>query len=807
LRRQAIQAPSLLSLAHAPARPVAPLLSPITPLARRLWEDLLARYAAESAGGEDFSGALAANRELLRSLSLLAALTQFTRRATARQAAASAPQPAAKQAVSSVSAPPLLTSLPFGNPALPGLAAAAAMSPSLAPVHAAITRTVEEPIHASALGGWASRLPSSLSQLRGTPAIGTVQAARLLGAASGRTGVGGMLGRIQAGGASGSDGSVGSVLSGGGMVGALASAQTAALAGPRLSVAPGQRSLAASPASLLAAAIPFRALAAANRQLTVHQERAAIDRAMAAAMAGIGLSPANDRATATPAGATRGSVPRSREFTGPETSLDRDHGPSETILPPPAPRQAVLRQIASSAGQPMAPVVRRMMERALGATFADVRVHTGSTAGGAAQALGAQAFTMGSDIYFAPGKFDPAAPAGLALLAHELTHTRQRAAVPLRKAAPGAPALEPGEVEPAHLEAEALGTEAAVLRAFSGPAPIPVLARMVAGSYDALGSEREPGSESIWSGFSPRPALSGGGSSGAMAEGLAAWSSRASRASLTAGGAPIQRQAAVAGVSSPAAAGSSIAAPTTAHSPSIAGSSIAAPSIANPPAAAPSPTGATPTASPASVAPGAAIPAAAFPLPPAGLLTTPSSAIEAATSSSALSAPAVSSAAGPAGPAVQRKTTPGLPGVGTAGIEAAVRDGTSVSASSGFAAQSRPEVGGSGSFVQRFAAGGTLLGDLARRRGTHVAPGAIALSPIFGSAGSDGATPVQRQASGRSSASYTLGAGAPGLAAFAGSMAARAGGARSISPGGQSYVEPMVQRSAAGGVPSQVSHG
>src|SRR6185437_10849443 len=348
------------------------------------------------------------------------------------------------------------------------------------------------------------------------------------------------------------------------------------------------------------------------------------------------------------------------------------------------------------------------------------------------QALGAQAFTMGSDIYFAPGKFDPAAPAGLALLAHELTHTRQRAAVPLRKAAPGAPALEPGEVEPAHLEAEAMGTEAAVLRAFSVPAAILVLARMVAGSYDALGSEREPGSESIWSGFSPRPALSGGGSSGAMAEGLAAWSSRASRASLTAGGAPIQRQAAVAGVSSPAAAGSSIAAPTTAHSPSIAGSSIAAPSIANPPAAAPSPTGATPTASPASVAPGAAIPAAAFPLPPAGLLTTPSSAIEAATSSSALSAPAVSSAAGPAGPAVQRKTTPGLPGVGTAGIEAAVRDGTSVSASSGFAA------------------GGTLLGDLARRRGTHVAPGAIALSPIFGSAGSDGATPVQRQASGRS---------------------------------------------------------
>ncbi|MGH2409632.1 MAG: eCIS core domain-containing protein, partial [Chloroflexota bacterium] len=417
----------------------------------------------------------------------------------------------------------------------------------------------------------------------------------------------------------------------------------------------------------------------------------------------------------------------------------------------------------------MAPVVRRMMERALGATFADVRVHAGSTAGGAAQALGAQAFTMGSDIYFASGKFDPAAPAGLALLAHELTHTRQRAAVPLRKAVPGARTLAAGEGEPAHLEAEAAGTEAAVLRAFSEPARIPMLSRMVAGSYEALGSDREPSSKSIWSGFTPRPALSGGGAGPAMAEGLAAWTARTAGASLIQGGSPVQRQAAVAGLSSSSAAGSLAARASTAGS---SGSLTTSPSAAGSSTASPSPmTAASPTAGSTTVAQDISPAPAPSALGATASLTSssPSQAtapISPFTPASALSGPAARGAASAAGPSVQRQASTGLPVAGAAGTGATGLAGIPVGASLGSAARPLGEAGGVGPFLQRFATGGTLLGDLGRRREGRTSPGAITLSPIFSPSGPEGMPRVQR----RALASYTLGAGASGLAAFAGGM-------------------------------------
>ncbi len=189
----------------------------------------------------------------------------------------------------------------------------------------------------------------------------------------------------------------------------------------------------------------------ANRRLTAAQRQAAMGlagpTATPAELSGEALGSSESSDVTTPA-ADAASRRALRAFpTANRADLSRTDS-SASAWPGLSPRQAALRQIAGSAGQPLAPVVRRMMEMALGATFADVRVHTGSAAGGAAQALGAQAFTMGRDIYFAPGKFEPGAAPGIALLAHELTHTLQGAAVPLRKAAPGAPALAAGEAEP-----------------------------------------------------------------------------------------------------------------------------------------------------------------------------------------------------------------------------------------------------------------------------------------------------------------------------------------------------------------------
>ncbi|MCA9658079.1 MAG: DUF4157 domain-containing protein [Myxococcales bacterium] len=75
-------------------------------------------------------------------------------------------------------------------------------------------------------------------------------------------------------------------------------------------------------------------------------------------------------------------------------------------------------------GAPLDAAIREPMEAAFGASFEEVRVHHD----GAAEALGALAFTRGRDIHFAPGAFAPRSHAGLALLGHELAHVQQQRA-------------------------------------------------------------------------------------------------------------------------------------------------------------------------------------------------------------------------------------------------------------------------------------------------------------------------------------------------------------------------------------------
>lgn len=85
-------------------------------------------------------------------------------------------------------------------------------------------------------------------------------------------------------------------------------------------------------------------------------------------------------------------------------------------------------------GMPLSPRLRAEMEKAIGADFKDVNIHTDQEAVQMNKQLGAQAFTHGKDIYFNSGKYDPASLAGKRLLAHELTHVvQQGAATPVRK--------------------------------------------------------------------------------------------------------------------------------------------------------------------------------------------------------------------------------------------------------------------------------------------------------------------------------------------------------------------------------------
>jgi hypothetical protein len=86
---------------------------------------------------------------------------------------------------------------------------------------------------------------------------------------------------------------------------------------------------------------------------------------------------------------------------------------------------------SSGGGRPLPETVRGKMETALGADFSAVRVHVGPQA----ERIGAIAFTIGADIYFAPGQYQPYTRRGQQLLGHELAHVVQQKAGWVRTAA------------------------------------------------------------------------------------------------------------------------------------------------------------------------------------------------------------------------------------------------------------------------------------------------------------------------------------------------------------------------------------
>ena len=91
----------------------------------------------------------------------------------------------------------------------------------------------------------------------------------------------------------------------------------------------------------------------------------------------------------------------------------------------------VLSMLRSGGGAPLPAPVRGDMERRLGADFGDVRVHTGAPANESAASVGASAYTVGSDVVFQDGQYDPGSDQGRHVLAHELTHVVQQRTGPV----------------------------------------------------------------------------------------------------------------------------------------------------------------------------------------------------------------------------------------------------------------------------------------------------------------------------------------------------------------------------------------
>lgn len=89
----------------------------------------------------------------------------------------------------------------------------------------------------------------------------------------------------------------------------------------------------------------------------------------------------------------------------------------------------IVHDVLRSPGQPLSRSVRATVEPAFGRDFSQVRVHTDAKAAESAQAVNALAYTVGNQVVFGEGQYQPQTEKGRHLIAHELTHTIQQASV------------------------------------------------------------------------------------------------------------------------------------------------------------------------------------------------------------------------------------------------------------------------------------------------------------------------------------------------------------------------------------------
>jgi hypothetical protein len=90
-----------------------------------------------------------------------------------------------------------------------------------------------------------------------------------------------------------------------------------------------------------------------------------------------------------------------------------------------------VHDVVGSGGSALDPGTRASMESAFGQSFDDVRVHTDDRASASAESVGANAYTVGSDIVFKGGQYDPGSAAGQRTIAHELAHVVQQSRGPV----------------------------------------------------------------------------------------------------------------------------------------------------------------------------------------------------------------------------------------------------------------------------------------------------------------------------------------------------------------------------------------
>lgn len=127
-----------------------------------------------------------------------------------------------------------------------------------------------------------------------------------------------------------------------------------------------------------------------------------------------------------------------------------------------------VHDVVASGGAPLPAELRTDMEGRFGHDFDDVRVHDDGAAHRSAASVNAQAYTVGSNIVFQSGKYDPGSDAGKHMIAHELTHVVQQRNGPVdgTEAGGGVKISDPSD----RFEREAVANADHVMAA---PAPAP----------------------------------------------------------------------------------------------------------------------------------------------------------------------------------------------------------------------------------------------------------------------------------------------------------------------------------------------
>ncbi|MBI4784763.1 MAG: DUF4157 domain-containing protein [Oscillatoriophycideae cyanobacterium NC_groundwater_1537_Pr4_S-0.65um_50_18] len=106
---------------------------------------------------------------------------------------------------------------------------------------------------------------------------------------------------------------------------------------------------------------------------------------------------------------------------GQNSALHLEESPTQSAIAPP-----IVHEVLDTPGQSLDPVTRQGMESQLGHEFGSVQVHTDAKAAASAEAVNALAYTVGRNVVFAAGQYQPKTPQGRSLLAHELTHVVQQ---------------------------------------------------------------------------------------------------------------------------------------------------------------------------------------------------------------------------------------------------------------------------------------------------------------------------------------------------------------------------------------------